>query len=498
MGLSLKEQGQFADAIQVLSELSGEAPSRWTRLASFRLWAIYLEQNKTQLADEMFTRLATSQSLDELQILIPNAVRQQIVSKYGTRLFDVRNLFQVSRSRVEDVKMIRHVQEFLEVEVEDDLQFELLRAYRLVGQEQEALQLAQNLERVAPTDRVIHHYSWLLRRAGNAPAALELIDRWLIDQSGGYRSDMLPLLVERARVFAALEKWERAEQDLDEYLALTDQQDNTHYQTGLPAAYLLKGFLRERAGDSVAATDAWRRGYVPWKRFLGLYSVAQREKPSAFLHFHILGSLSGQLRYVEAKYFVDKGAESALPASVRPVVTALFLTPELVGKVTSTFQRQYATAHGRPFASRIAFEQLTYAEMFRIAALLPVYQSLVSKSFSEEPSAQEKDIIWKTLEDAYRQTLESNELHDNQVMSLFLAWGTASSFVSNANLTDWMKQHPRIAAGVAYICANRCLSEDKPRVAAELFGKVVDLSRPDSTIRKLAEAKLSVLEKASP
>ena len=492
-GLCLVERGHQRDAIQLFDELSGQSPSRWTRLASFRLWTTYLDEGATSKADDVFDRLAVSEGLEELQLLIPTDVRRRILSQYGDRLFNYRNLLQISRSRVDDVQTVEEVSRFLAVEAEADLKFELLRAFRLMEQEGRALSLAKELADSSPASRVIHHLSWLLRDSGQQDEAMKLIDSWLADDSGGFREDMLSLLIERARIHAAKDEWGLAEEDIDRYLDMRGQQAGPEFKYGLPTAYLLKGFLRQRDGDPDAAIQAWGSAYRPWHRFLGAYSVPPTEKSTAFIHCYILGSLSGKLRYVEAKFFLDKAIESGLPSSLRAPLMAMFFRPDLLGKVTASVQKLWTTSDGRLWAERIAFEQVSYAEVFRTAALLPAFEILITRSF-DAPSDDERELLWSTLGDVYRQTLETKELHENQAMLLALSWGTGLDFTENANLSEWIADLPTTAAGVAYICASRCAKEDKTAAARQLFTKVVEWAGSDSLTGSLASKRLSELK----
>ena len=72
----------------------------------------------------------------------------------------------------------------------------------------------------SPPD-AINEYSWLLRLQGQPREALAEVDRWLFEKPGVYRTTQLPLLLERARLHAALEEWEQAESDIEDLFRLT-------------------------------------------------------------------------------------------------------------------------------------------------------------------------------------------------------------------------------------------------------------------------------------
>src|SRR6202040_994031 len=102
------------------------------------------------------------------------------------------------------------------------------------------------------------------RNQGALQAEKEL-DAWLLTANGDLRRDSEGVvyfpLVERARLHAALEKWDEAERDLDRFFALQSEQARRSYHFHA-AACLLQGFLRERRGDQAGALAAWRRGLV--------------------------------------------------------------------------------------------------------------------------------------------------------------------------------------------------------------------------------------------
>src|SRR5207248_2157787 len=81
---------------------------------------------------------------------------------------------------------------------------------------------------------------------------------WLYERAGVPRSGCLPLLLERARLHAALSRWDDAEMDLEEFFRRAPPGSvHLRYWT---QANLMLGFLRERRGDAAGARAAWRRG----------------------------------------------------------------------------------------------------------------------------------------------------------------------------------------------------------------------------------------------
>src|SRR5438445_1284871 len=108
---------------------------------------------------------------------------------------------------------------------------------------------------------VVEEYCWLYRQAGEPEKALVAVNRGL--GQGYFHRNYDPefayvLLVERARVHAALGKWPQAEKDLEEYFRLQGKHEAASYKR-YAAACLLQGFLRDRQGGQEGTLAAWRR-----------------------------------------------------------------------------------------------------------------------------------------------------------------------------------------------------------------------------------------------
>lgn len=165
----------------------------------------------------------------------------------------------------------------------------------------------------------------------------------------------------------------------------------------------------------------------------------------------------------------------------------------MLGKVVVLMQEIWSKPNGRLWAERIAFEKITYSEIFRTAALLPTYEVLISKSFEEAPSDEEVKLLWKTLDSAFQQTLQTRELHENQAMLLAMSWATGMDFTQNSNLGEWIEESPETAAGFAYLCAKRCTRDGKISAARQLYNRAVELVSNDSLAGLLATEELTKL-----
>ncbi len=148
--------------------------------------------------------------------------------------------------------------------------------------------------------------------------AHEHVERGLRDPAipGASRAGCRPLLVERARLYAALERWDEAARVLDEYLAAPDllatdiPKESFGSRFAPPQdvlalyyleACLLRGFLAERRGDGRAAREVWSRGFA---RFRGSRAISYYEAA-------MLGSLAGTLEGRDAELMISNSALGA-------------------------------------------------------------------------------------------------------------------------------------------------------------------------------------------
>src|SRR5262249_21201608 len=137
----------------------------------------------------------------------------------------------------------------------------LLQAYEAVGRREQAIQIGEEVLADKSLPREAHCPAaaatatlWL--HQGDPRRALRELDRWLAAQPGVYAPDFLPLLVDRARIHAALKQWPEADKDLADYFRHMPADRAVWY----PSAYVMQGLLREERGDSAGALEAWRQG----------------------------------------------------------------------------------------------------------------------------------------------------------------------------------------------------------------------------------------------
>ncbi len=171
----------------------------------------------------------------------------------------------------------------------------LLKACNLTGKYQRALKVGEDLiADYGPEVRAVEQYCWVLRRLGEPDRALAAIDNWLKSAPAGTH---YLLLIERARIHAALMQWDKAENDLKDYFHYREEKKHIDYNW-FSNACLLQGYLRLQAKDEEGARDAWRKGLLknvsrlngpPDPSLPGLYI-----DPSAVINSMILSALADE------------------------------------------------------------------------------------------------------------------------------------------------------------------------------------------------------------
>src|SRR5262249_33173087 len=111
----------------------------------------------------------------------------------------------------------------------------------------------------------------------------------------------LPMVLDRARIHAALHNWEKAEADVLRFIESAKKPSIAY--NDFAEACLFHGFLLERRGKKQEALQAWRAGLRKnWPKELpvistevGLDGKPLRDNCGSLLHFVMLASLTREL-----------------------------------------------------------------------------------------------------------------------------------------------------------------------------------------------------------
>jgi hypothetical protein len=285
------------------------------------------------------------------------------------------------------------------------------------------------------------------------------------------------LLVDRARINAALQRWPEAEQDLDEFFR--------HLPAGKPVecamACLVQGFLRERRGDAAGAQEAWRRG---WRAVRG--NEAMKAVPTTSW---LLGSLANDLTDADVERML--ATWSTIYAKNSSIVTAVRHGLAPLPLVTATLRNTWRSPRGRAYARRIAGKEMSRAENHRVEVCLFAAELIHQGAVTGELSPKQDALIWKLVQDLYA-GYTSGGITEAQLLKAALAWTGTTGFLGWEGLAPTVA--PSLRGPLAYVLGHRYLHLDQPAAAVVLFRTARDNATVDSALWSLARTELDRLK----
>jgi tetratricopeptide (TPR) repeat protein len=519
-GLCHEKLRHYEEAAKIYQSLFVEPGKRWPLLAGLQLFLIHLRQNKLGDADDVIKKLAFSPELffgdpsgrgrlEELASMVPDEVIQEI---WRTVFANNSGINMVKRGLLLDLRYVDLAEQL--VPLENYLHFPakervILRValallYRIAGRNSDAAQayeLVMEKDWATATQMGVHlmlvnDYCWLLNEMGGAPKALEVVNRYLVERPGAYQEANLVLLNTRARVYAALGQWDRAEKDVEEFLHRMPPERMAY--PPYANACLMRGFLRERRGDTAGALEAWRQGL--FKSFPHEKKLDAASDPlhirfmMVFGYGLLLGSLANELS--------DEDIED-LFSQVSPELGMSL--PGILGRqlLSYTFSKTalrmlFQSQRAHEFARRLAFQQMSMPDFARETLVIFASAAFRGHAFSDQLTREQDELIWQLCGDGYDIYFKghlSEEQLMSQLGSLLAIWTNSSPDPGASWKSAEASMAPSIRPRMAYVFGRRLVVLGKPKEAANLFRVALAGASPDSPVHRLAKAELDRLEK---
>jgi tetratricopeptide (TPR) repeat protein len=526
--LALSRSQEAGDGFE---RVTAEAGSRWPIVAGCELLMLRMRQGRQPDADTVFEILSRRHSFEQLAGFIPQEFRQQL-SRAPVESFSRGRLvlLRPGPHLLRSLERARALQEFFRTPLPDRVPVltGFVQTYHLLDQLDDGLRMAQELFdnpgywlMGSPDARPVElteRYSYLLRQHGEPEKALARVDRQLLEKpalapfvrhrvqiSGvlassatspvqvlpwlyvrpeavAYRPEALQLLIERARVLAALKRWDDAEKDLDSYLRLTTSNNDHAYDTPFYMACLVQGFLRERRGDRDGARAAWRRGLDRKREVHRAYLAT-----STVWYGVLLASLLGELTAEEAAIMFDRLTASYYTAgeSVGALAAKAGLIPP-----ANVLRTMCGTTRGRDAVRKLAFQEISYAESLRMPIMLIGAEMLHQGAMPGPLSAEQDDILWVVVEKIHS-AWAAGKLNDAKVLQVALTWKGTTNFLGWAGVKGSLE--PALRGPLAYIAGHRYLRLNRPADAVTFFRTARKDTPPGSAVHRLAQAELDRL-----
>ena len=251
----------------------------------------------------------------------------------------------------------------------------------------------------------------------------------------------LHLLVERARVFAVLSRFEDARADMKRYFREVDK-DGIRFREqrsadpllgdsppqNVPALFyfeacLLYGFLLQDVPDRKHAEEYWRSGY----------DAASTTRSGAYYEAAVLGSLCGKITPEHADNMVVCTVEDADPRGNDKAAQALRLLPNSTKMVVvDILNRAWASRRGRREAEGIVFRRISFRRFTSVPIRLWLFEgfkmAVAGRNAPEGSLAnKEDDFLWELTEEVLDAFIAHKLSGRDVVRTAALAFGPDAS-----------------------------------------------------------------------
>lgn len=472
------------EARRTFQTLAVEEGDRWPVLAACRVWADDLQERRFDDADAVLESLRGRYRFEQLVSIIPSDLRVAILRRYSDQAAQF-SLFSRDPLRVERLRRAADVEDLLGGvnHPHYSASWSLLRALAAAGRLDEALALAEEMVgeggawQDAGAINWIDEDCWLLSLAGRTEEALARVDRQLFDARGKIRDDRAVLLLGRSRLLAALQRWDEAETDLDEYFRRFDRESGGYY---FPVASLVRGLLRERRGDATGAIQAWRQGYV-------LDEGLTKQNGTVITATLILGSLTGDLTEAQAEWASGQLLAAFAAGSPVAAIKDMVRVPGVV------LREAWRRPRGHEAAVQIGFRLAPFADFIRLPAAAIGTEFARQSAFGGQLSDDQEQVVWDLMSSSLDRYFEGL-MTMPQFASLGMTWKGSTNFLGWGGVSGTLPAPYR--ASVAYLFAHRYQTLGKRDEAVAFLRTALADSPADSLVHRLAQKEAEAAHNA--
>ena len=289
--LCLMELQRLDEAAEHLEFLVDEQTEPWSILAACQMWFIHLRAKREDDADALLVGLASRYKFEDLAVLLPVNMINEIVDYYTRSLEggylsirpDPKELEKLERAvtvyellSTSDAKILKH-------------QTNLADALLARGLDARALSLMESSLRAyqgkdfVRINAALDAYACALDRANMTQKALAEVNRRMPGSAEALDRQSALLLKLRASIYASLGDWEKAHEDLRSYKSYLRETD----VSGHAWADYYEGIVLEHLDQSEQAQAVWREGFARAK-------AATQFTMSAAMPYAFMGSLTNQ------------------------------------------------------------------------------------------------------------------------------------------------------------------------------------------------------------
>jgi len=324
--------------------------------------------------------------------------------------------------------------------------------------------------------RLVQEYVAVLLRQGRLVEAGEVIAQLRGGDSPPAVLNAV-LHLESARVLANLADGVRARQELVEFFRLA-RDDKDIPPDLLADAWLLDGIL----AGSEHEHDVWASGFQ---------ELRQRKPPLEELHCFVLGSISGELTDDDIKSVINSVAGKF--ANSFPVANIITSQQTGMPELKRGLQRTWAGDRARPFARQLALGTISFHDRFLIQLPLSVYEIILAGAFQQQPSPQEEQLLWETVNSALK-AFEEGRLTLIDATRMLFVWlrGTTGQFGWDGASSSLQGDRP-LRGSLAFIATCRMQYLNNIEAAKHFLEAAAQDAVPGSLLAQVIDGKRSSL-----
>jgi hypothetical protein len=294
----------------------------------------------------------------------------------------------------------------------------------------------------------------------------------------------LALLIERARIHAALHEFEQATRDLDDLQRLTRPQELGYAWHA--AAALVRGCLLDRQGQPDAADAAWRAGLpgpqapITWEKM---------DSIDGFAHAMILASLTRQFSAREVDVLLDRAIRrltTSIDPSMIKATLRIFLVDLTPDQMAALVREAAARPRARELARQAAFRELPIDQLVRGAASVAAVEIAGQLLLAGPLSADQEQLCAELANQAY-DAYVAGRLRKEQLMQLVFTYRGLTDTLGWAGLAKTLD--PSLRGPLAYWLGHRFRRLSQLAQAERFFQAALSDARPDSLLARLAAAE---------
>ncbi|WP_238397422.1 tetratricopeptide repeat protein [Anatilimnocola aggregata] len=394
---------------------TGRGNPRWVLLARIQLVMLCVQANRVDEMQEWLESLRAEFGLEQIASLVPHATRMRIRDAY--RVSGGLEFLRPDPKRTTKLEQGILLDELCDITIAQRYltQRMLLRAYHADGKYAQALELAERMSsEFAQMDdpHFYEEYMWLLCLQDRVTQAKKASADWL--RKG--HQDQVALLA-AVRLDVKLGNWDQAAARIDEYFLRFPQSDSSH-PNDVGAAWLMRGLLLDRKGETDAARQTWRKGYLAMKE-------AERHWEHRSHNLHtlykvVLGSLSDSLSDADEDVIVTSvvfGGNTAFS-----VLRGTFQLP------AGSLRKAWQTSRGKEAAMDLGFFRVGFDDLFQ-TSLVVVALSVACDGIHEEAwSPDLEEHLWQAGRSLVQSFLAGKH-STAQLLQLALAWKGNTSVI---------------------------------------------------------------------